>query len=206
MKAALPKQFLPLGGIPLALHSLHVFQKMPQTREIAIVCDPAYRHHFPADQRIKWALPGNRRQDSVYNGLQQIQQQEGYICIHDACRPFIDEALVERVFGAARECGASAAAMPVRYTVKEVDHQGFVINTPDRAYFWEVQTPQILRADILHEGFARAIASQATVTDDTSLAELIDAPVKLAEGSYANIKITTPDDLSAAEILWKNHG
>lgn len=206
MQSTTPKQFLPLKGKPIALYSLDLLLSMPETAEIVVVCDPALRGHFGGYENLKWALPGARRQDSVYNGLQQVSEEATYVCVHDACRPFIDAPLVRRVFTAARDCGASAAGMPVRFTVKEIDGRNHVVNTPDRSYYWEIQTPQILRAPLLRQGFEKALADGLTVTDDTSLAELVGAPVKLAEGAYANIKITTPDDMAVAQTLLGTDG
>jgi len=203
MNSAKPKQFLPLGPKPIAHYSLDVLLGMPETAEIVVVCEPELRYHFDGYHGLKWALPGPRRQDSVFNGLQQVDPHAHFVCVHDACRPFIDENLVRRVFAAACEYGASAAGMPVRYTVKEINAAGLVVSTPDRSLFWEIQTPQILQAPLLRQGFQKAHAKNLSVTDDTSLAELVGAPVKLVEGAYANIKITTPDDLAMAETLLK---
>lgn len=206
MQAEKPKQFLSLGDRCIALYSLDLLKAMPETREIIVVCDPLFRHYFAKYQGLKWALPGARRQDSVYNGLQQILPEAEYVCVHDACRPFIDEKLVRRVFAAAQECGAAAAGMPIKFTVKEVNHLGLVMKTPDRAFFWEIQTPQIVRKKILNDGFIKALAHSLSVTDDTSLAELVGSAVKLVEGAYSNIKITTPEDLAMAHTLVKSHG
>lgn len=204
MAADTPKQFLPLHGKLVAFHSLEVFLKMPEAAEVIVVCDPSFQHHFSDYPSLKWAAPGKRRQDSVYNGLQQVLPQAEYICIHDGCRPFIDHAMVAQVFAAAQECGAAAAGMPLRFTVKEVSPTGHVASTPNRDYFWEVQTPQILHRNVLQQGFAKAHSENATVTDDTSLAELIGHPVKLVKGAYTNLKITTPDDMAVAHSILKD--
>lgn len=203
MGSKMPKQFLELGGQPIAWHSLEVLLSMPETTEMVIVCDPSLRHHFGSQISCKWASPGPRRQDSVYNGLQQIERTADYVCIHDGCRPFITPPLVRRVFESARSCGASAAGMPVKFTIKEINRQNAVVNTPDRSLYWEIQTPQIVRHSLLMSGFEKALAENLTVTDDVSLAELMGVPVQLVEGAYANIKITSPDDLAMAQTLLK---
>lgn len=205
MKSSTPKQFLLLKNKPIAQYSLDVFLAMPETAEIIVVCEPNLRQHFSRNDKLKWALPGPRRQDTAYNGLQKVSTDASYVCIHDACRPFIDTELVRRVFSASRACGAAAAAMPLRFTIKEADHSGTVVDTPDRTFFWEIQTPQMLEKRLLVEGFAKAHANKLTVTDDTSLAELLGAPVKLTEGSYSNIKITTPEDYIMAKMLVNSH-
>lgn len=206
MKSPTPKQVILLRGKPIAHYSLDVFLSMPETVEVIVVCEPSLRCHFSSYSGIKWALPGQRRQDSVYNGLQEVSSAASYVCVHDACRPFIDQSLVRRVLAAATESGASAAAMPLPYTIKEIDTCGTVVNTPDRTRFREIQTPQILERSLLAEGFKKAYADGLTVTDDTSLAELIGMRVRLVEGSAMNLKITSPDDLSIAEVFSRAHG
>jgi len=200
MQTDLPKQFLPLADKPIAHYALEVLQTLPEIDEIIIVCDPLYRSYFP-HKHIRFALPGKRRQDSVWNGLQAIKQPSDLIFIHDAARPFIDIPLSRRVIHAAAETGAAAAAMPVKCTIKETDESGLVIQTPDRSKLWEVQTPQVLKKELLKKGFEHAIDNGITVTDDVSLAELIDHPVQLILGSYRNIKITTQEDMETAALL-----
>lgn len=197
MGSAHPKQFLPLEGQPIALHSFYLFRQMPEVDEIIVVCAPEYRTLFP--EGTLFATPGKERQDSVFNGLQQTSGT--LICIHDAARPMVTEAMTRRVLEAAAEHGAATVGMPVKFTVKEANDEGFVQRTPDRKFIWEIQTPQALRRDLLEQGFALAHEKQITVTDDASLAELVGHPVKLVKGAYSNIKITTPEDLILAEQL-----
>jgi 2-C-methyl-D-erythritol 4-phosphate cytidylyltransferase len=201
MKSDIPKQFLSLNKKPVACYSFDVFKSMPEVAEIVIVSDTLYRHHFPLD--IPFALPGERRQDSVFNGLKALQKNSRMICVHDSARPFIDQALVRRVIQAAEEHGAATAAMPVKFTLKEHDGNCLVKNTPDRSKYWEIQTPQIIRSDRFVEGFEFVNKNHLTVTDDVSIVESLGYPVKLVEGCYANLKITTPEDLALAEFLVK---
>ncbi len=208
MNASCPKQYLLLKNKPIVLHSLEVFLNMPEINEVVIVCDPAYQSHFSNQslgKHIKFALPGKRRQDSVYNGLQIVNPESQLICIHDASRPFITLPIVQRVLKAAHQHGAAAPGMPLTFTIKESDGRQFVRNSPDRSLLWEIQTPQALRPDILKKGFESAITQNKTVTDDVSLAELINHPVKLVEGCRKNIKITTQEDLFIAEQFATNH-
>jgi 2-C-methyl-D-erythritol 4-phosphate cytidylyltransferase len=202
MNASCPKQYLLLKNKLIVLHSFEVFLSMPEINEIIIVCDPAYQSHFSkqsSEKPIKFALPGKRRQDSVYNGLQSVNPESQLICIHDAARPLVTLPVVLRVLKAAHQHGAAAPGLPLTFTLKESDGMQFVKNSPDRSLMWEIQTPQALRPDILRKGFESAIAQNKTVTDDVSLAELINHPVKLVEGSRKNIKITTQEDLFIAE-------
>lgn len=202
MNADIPKQFMQLKEKPIALHSFELFASLPEVQEIIVVCAEKYRHHFTLPNSsiaLTFAPPGARRQDSVYNGLQAMTISAPYICVHDSARPFIDAALIRIVVDAAILHGAAALGMPVKFTVKEVDAQGFVIHTPNRSRIWEVQTPQVLRRDLLEKGFSNAMQSNLDVTDDVSLVERLGLTVQLVEGSYSNIKITTREDLITAE-------
>lgn len=207
MQSDKPKQYLELANKPLALHSFDVLNTMPQVHEIIVVCEPEYRNLFKTTKPIKFALPGKRRQDSVYNGFQQIAQNSNLVCIHDSARPFITKQIVENALNTAMQHGAVAVGVPLKFTIKETEPNQTVISTPDRSRFWEVQTPQVILPDLLRCGFAFAQEHNLTVTDDVSLVELIKHPLKMVEGSHHNIKITTPDDLQFAEwLLRKYHG
>lgn len=197
--ASIPKQFFPLHGKPLILYSLEVLQSISAISEIVIVCALEYRHFFPRD--CQFALPGSRRQDSVYSGLCELNSKADYVCIHDGARPLVTQDIIERVLSAAYTYGAATAGMPLKFTVKEHDGDCFVVNTPNRAALWEIQTPQIIKRSWLEEGFEKIHQDNVTVTDDVSLVESLGYPVKLVEGSSSNIKITTSEDLLFAACL-----
>lgn len=198
MQSSIPKQFIHLNGKPMIQHSLDLFSSMPEIAEIVIVCAPEYRHLISlinCQKRVTFTSPGERRQDSVYNGLNAMQEKASMVCVHDAARPYIKPCVVKRVIQGAIEYGAAVAAMPVKFTIKEGDSEGMVIHTPDRSKLWEIQTPQIVKRSLLEAGFECANKNHLTVTDDVSLVELLGHPVRLVEGCYSNIKITTPEDL-----------
>jgi 2-C-methyl-D-erythritol 4-phosphate cytidylyltransferase len=203
MQSFTPKQFLELDQKPVAIYSFELFLAMPEIDEIVVVCSPNFQKLFTSTQSksIKFALPGERRQDSVYNGLQSSSHE--LICIHDAARPIINRELVLRVLESGRQNGAAVVGMPIRFTIKEGDIRNFVKNTPNRANIWEIQTPQVLHKTILVEGFKYVLENNLTVTDDVSLAELIGMKVKLVEGAYTNLKLTVPSDLKIASLLLK---
>ncbi len=206
MGTPVPKQFLSLQDKPIVQHSLDVFISMPEIIEIVIVCSPEYRHLFFIDKctaKLSFAMPGRRRQDSVYNGLQELLLNPILVCVHDAARPFITAPLVQRVAFAAEEHGAAVAALPVKFTIKESNVHKQVVCTPDRSSLWEIQTPQIVRYSLLQEGFEYANRHHLTVTDDASLIEQMGLPVQLVEGCHRNLKITTPEDLVIARALAK---
>lgn len=208
MQSVVPKQFMQLEGKPIALYSFELLQKVPNVSEIIVVCDPSYQHLFantPCRIPVRFANPGKRRQDSVYNGLECVLNEDALVCVHDSARPLISIALVERVIQAADRYGAAAAGVAVKATIKISDSENMVSSTPDRRLLWEMQTPQAVRCRILKEGFQKAHESQATVTDDVSLAEIAGYPVKLVMGAYSNIKITTTEDLALAGHLLRSH-
>lgn len=208
-----PKQYLPILGKPIALWSFELFISITQIHEIIVVCQNEHQDLFKTifeeqkhqDLELKFALPGARRQDSVYNGFQKISPSSELVCIHDSARPLITKEMVERVLQDGYEVGAAAVGMPLKFTIKEADSKGNVVATPDRSRYWEVQTPQVIDPKLLKEAFIKANNENLTVTDDLSLVELLDKPVKMVEGSYSNLKITTPDDLHLAELLMKAH-
>lgn len=201
MNSAIPKQFLTLKGKPAALHSLEIFLQFPEIVEVVIVCSPKYREVFKdyTDARISFALPGVRRQDSVFSGLTAVRSDPDLICVHDSARPLINHALVQRVIDEGARYGAATAGMPVKFTVKESDESNFVNATLDRTKLWEIQTPQVIKSSLLKEAFEIINAQNITITDDVSAVEWLKHPVKLVEGDYSNIKITTQNDLIIAE-------
>jgi len=207
MGASIPKQYLPLHGRALATYSLQTFSNMPEVGEVVIVCDPSWKDIFdkaifdvgavvPKSMPIKWALPGAERQDSVYNGLQEVTGE--LVAIHDSARPLITPKDALRCFQDGWQCGAAVLGVMVKPTIKEVDSNGMVIKTLERSKLWEVQTPQVIRTALLKEGFEAVRSKNLAVTDDVSIVEALGKPVKITEGSYTNIKITTPDDLPMA--------
>lgn len=205
MGGGIPKQFLPVNHKPLALYSFDVFLALPEVQEIIVVCEPQYESIFrnSADSKgikLRFAPPGKRRQDSVFNGIKLLQGNP-LVCIHDSARPFIRAALVRQVVQAAKSWEAAVAAVKVKSTIKMSDGAQIVVDTPNRDSLWEAQTPQVIRLDLLKEGFDYVHEHHVGVTDDVSLVELLGKPVKIVEGSYENIKITTPEDLNFIEQL-----
>lgn len=202
MKSSVPKQFLLLKGKPIARYSFDLFASIPEISEIVVVCAPQNQHLFEAHNpniRVAFALPGERRQDSVYNGLQALSQDCSLTCIHDSARPCLTLAMVQRVLQAASEHGAATVGMPVKFTVKESDERHFVKHALDRSRVWEIQTPQVIQTHLLRKGFQLVENNKTSVTDDVSIIELLGLPVKLVEGNYSNLKITTQEDLAIAE-------
>uniref|UniRef100_A0A0D9YID8 2-C-methyl-D-erythritol 4-phosphate cytidylyltransferase, chloroplastic n=2 Tax=Oryza TaxID=4527 RepID=A0A0D9YID8_9ORYZ len=206
MGASMPKQYLPLLGLPIALHSLKTFCQLKEVKEVVVVCDPDYKDIFEGSIEnvqipIKFALPGKERQDSVYNGLQEIDGDSELVCVHDSARPLVSSEDVKKVLEDAIVHGAAVLGVPVKATIKEADSNSFVVKTLDRKTLWEMQTPQVMRPSLLRDGFELVKRDGLEVTDDVSIVEYLKHSVYITEGSYTNIKVTTPDDLLLAERL-----
>ncbi|KAG7976790.1 hypothetical protein I3843_06G167700 [Carya illinoinensis] len=210
MGASMPKQYLPLLGQPIALYSLYTFSQLIQVKEIIVVCDPSYKDIFEGTKgklcvEVKFALPGKERQDSVYSGLQAVDSSSELVCIHDSARPLVSTGDIEKVLKDGWLNGAAVLGVPVKATIKEANSQSFVVRTLDRKTLWEMQTPQVIKPDLLKKGFELVNRGGLEVTDDVSIVEHLKHPVYITEGSYTNIKtvlqVTTPDDLLLAERI-----
>lgn len=206
MGVSMPKQYLPLLGLPIALYSFYTFSEMSQVKEIVVVCDPSYQDVFEdASEEIKidlkFALPGRERQDSVFNGLQEIDGNSELVCVHDSARPLVSALDIEKVLKDGWLYGAAVLGVPVKATIKEASRESFVVKTLDRRTLWEMQTPQVMKPELLRKGFDLVNRNHLEVTDDVSIVEHLKHPVYITEGSYTNIKVTTPDDLLLAERI-----
>ena len=206
MGAAIPKQYLELNGRPIATYSMILFASMPQVGEIVVVCEPDWKDVFENCYKtlarkppLKFALPGAERQDSVFNGLQAIREGAALVAVHDAARPLITAKDASNCFEDAMRVGAAVLGVPVKPTIKEVDGNKMVVKTLKRAALWEVQTPQVIRPELLKAGFELVAKESLEVTDDVSIVEAMGKPVLITPGAYTNIKVTTPDDMSVAE-------
>ncbi len=201
-----PKQFIPLNERPLIAYTLAAFEQCAAIGEIVIVAQEEH-HSRLRDIAATYGITklsaivcgGSTRQQSVRNGVNVCHAD--YVAIHDGARPLVTPEIIERVIQGAVQYGAAAAAVHVKDTVKIADENGLVIETPDRATLWNVQTPQIFEKALYERALEHAIAQGLDLTDDCQLIEAIGQPVKLVEGSYTNIKVTTPEDVPFAEEL-----
>jgi 2-C-methyl-D-erythritol 4-phosphate cytidylyltransferase len=202
------KVFAPINGRPALARVLDTFQKCKKIDRIVVVMSAknigACRKMVEAEgwTKVKDIVPGGkRRQDSVSEGLNQVKDAD-WVVIHDGARPLVTIDLIERGLVAAQETGAAAAAVPVTDTIKEVQDGEIVSRTLRRQNLRAIQTPQVFRNDVIKNAYKSAAGD---VTDDAALAEKAGYRVKLYMGAYANIKITTPDDLAVAEALLQEH-
>ena len=204
------KQLLNICGIPAVVHTLLAFERTPEIDEIIIVAksdEVGLYEGFKKTYRItklkKAVVGGNTRQQSAAKGFAAISEQSKYVAIHDAARCLVSQKDISAVCAAAYTYGAATAATPATDTIKLADDNGFIEKTIDRSTVWHAQTPQIFGADIYRAALAVCQRDKIDVTDDNSLAEYIERPVKLVECSRDNIKITTPEDVAHARAVLK---
>ena len=203
------KMFAPLGGKVVLARVIDVFQECRSIDQIVIVLGKQNVEaglKLVAEEgwsRVTDVYPGGvRRQDSVRAGLERLNDCQ-WVVVHDGARPLVTVDLIESGLKAAKETGAAVCAVPVSDTVKMVGCDGFVRETPPRQSLRAVQTPQVFRCDILEKAYHQV---RVEVTDDASLVEELGCRVKLYAGSCDNIKITMPEDLALARILWRQRG
>jgi 2-C-methyl-D-erythritol 4-phosphate cytidylyltransferase len=203
------KVFALLEGKPILARVIDTFEKCELVDQIVVVVSEQNidkgRKLVAEEGWTKVAdvcAGGRRRQDSVAAGLSRLSNCQ-WVVIHDGARPLLTANLIERGVEAAAETGAAIAAIPVTDTIKLAGDDRLVMGTPPRQNLRAVQTPQVFRFDIIARAYEQA---KGNVTDDASLVEQAGHRVRLYEGAYDNIKITTPDDLLMAEILWQRHG
>jgi 2-C-methyl-D-erythritol 4-phosphate cytidylyltransferase len=203
------KQYLSLGGRPLLVHTLKVFEECPLVDALLVVVPPQDIEFVrntvlaPWDmKKVAGVIPGGKeRQDSVRAGIEALDPDTGVVIIHDAVRPFITFEMISQCIRAAREEGAVTVGVPLKDTVKEVAPDGRVMRTCDRSLLWLTQTPQAFRRDIIENAHRAAVRDGFSGTDDTALVERLGIAVRMIRGDYSNIKITTPEDLVIAEAL-----
>lgn len=214
MGTKVQKQFLEVEGKPVLYYSLETFEASSLIDEIVLVvgnglvdyCQKEIvdKYHFHKVKRI--VIGGKERYESVYLGLKAFMESAPeYVFIHDGARPFVDNAMLERAYHEVVKTKACVVGMPSKDTIKVVNESGVVVETPDRKYLWQVQTPQVFAYELIKDAYSELMANETIqVTDDAMVLETVKGiPVKLVEGSYENIKITTPEDLFVAEAFLK---
>lgn len=213
MNSTVKKQFLMLKDKPLLYYSLKAFEDSFIDSVILVASgeDMEYcrkeivqKYHFNKVEKI--VEGGKERYHSVINGVMAAPVCD-YIFIHDGARPFITGSILERLFEEVKISKACVAGMPVKDTIKIADSQGYIETTPKRDLVWMIQTPQVFSYELIYRAYdilqkeeSRLLNEGISITDDAMVVEtLLGEKVKLVEGSYRNIKITTPEDLSVAE-------
>lgn len=209
MNEDVPKQYLLLEGRPVLGHTLLVFNTCDRIDEIFVVT-PAEDFDFCGknvigplgfQKRIRLVSGGDRRQDSVYNGLKALDQKTDLVVIHDGVRPFVKSDELEACIDGAIQFGACILGIPASDTLKRVDEAGIINETLDRDNIWLVQTPQAFKYDVILEAHETARRDSISGTDDAFLVERLGIAVRIITGNKNNIKITTQEDLAIAQAI-----
>lgn len=210
MNSKVQKQFLLIKGKPVLYYSLSCFQNSREIEEIIVVTGKDSINFCKQEiieaygfSKVKAVIAGGReRYDSVYAGLCACEDSD-YVFIHDGARPFLTEDMIRRGKEAVLASGACVIGIPSKDTIKIADENGMVASTPSRSLVWNIQTPQIFSYTAIREAYERARQqNMADITDDAMVMERFgNMKIKLVEGSYENIKITTPEDILVAEKI-----
>ncbi|MDD2959201.1 MAG: 2-C-methyl-D-erythritol 4-phosphate cytidylyltransferase [Lachnospiraceae bacterium] len=212
MKSDVQKQYLQILGKPILYYSLKEFQNYDAISRIILVtgeneieyCREEIVKAYRLDKAEQVIAGGKERYHSVYEGLKAAAGSD-HVFIHDGARPFLDGSILTRCLEAVRLYHACVAGMPVKDTIKISDENMFAARTPDRRSLWMVQTPQTFDYELVKGCYDKLMReSDCSVTDDAMAVEKYgNCQVKLVEGSYRNIKITTPEDMAIAEAFLK---
>src|SRR6202522_1481597 len=211
MSGPKPKQFLTLDGTPILIHSLRAFAAVERVTGIYVAVRAPEMERVAAQiaeyglaGRIRVVEGGDNRQESVSHALAALPAEpDDIVLVHDAVRPLIDTATIDRTIDAVIEFGAAIVGLPAVDTIKQVErtaHGALVTSTIPREYVVLAQTPQGFRFGLLQKAFAEATADGFVGTDEASIVERAGLPVAVVHGSQVNLKITQPGDLELAEF------
>ena len=202
------KQFRWVAGKPMLLHSLQTFMARPDVVSVVCVLPREYVADpppwiFQCDvDRLLLSVGGRTRTESVRNGLEDLPDEASVALIHDAARPLVDDALIDRVVAIVRGGECAIPALPVVDTIKESDTAGGVARTVDRTHLWRAQTPQGFPRELIERAHREARATDTSGTDDAELCERIGIPVRLVPGSERAMKVTEEGDFQRLEALY----
>ncbi len=206
-----PKQFLSLAGIPILVRTCRIFLSRNDIHIVAVAAptdfyqetvDLLHTHLNKKEvTKMVFTLGGATRQDSVRAGLDALPAEINVVLVHDAARPLVDQATIDRCLLGAVEYGAVIAAVPVKDTLKLVGDEATIDQTVDRSALWQAQTPQAIRRDLLTQAFAKAAQKKFIGTDEASLLEAVGIPVRIVAGNERNVKITRPEDFDIATAV-----
>lgn len=216
MQSSIHKQYLLIHDKPVLYYSLKAFEDSLINDIILVVgkgeedyCREEIIKKYGFDKVRAVVQGGKERYHSVANGIRSISWQCDYVFIHDGARPFVNAQIIKRAYDEVKQFKACVIGMPVKDTVKIADGNGFVAETPNRSHIWQIQTPQVFETELITSAYERLLSEEeklsangVIITDDAMVVEyFMDTPVRLVQGSYENIKITTPEDLKIAEIF-----
>lgn len=218
MGSEINKIWLPIDGKSIVAYTLEVFQASSWVEQIILVVNPVELTEFEnflkandsnAQKEVILVPGGAERRDSVNNALTFLKNWQGWrvprrlVAIHDAARALVTPELLETSIQAGLEYGAAGVGVPVKDTIKQVDDSGYIEHTPDRNKLWAIQTPQVFDFQLITACYDATVSLNIVFPDDRSVAEYCGRRVKMIPGSYENFKITTPEDLALAEILFR---
>ncbi|MDD4801326.1 MAG: 2-C-methyl-D-erythritol 4-phosphate cytidylyltransferase [Syntrophomonas sp.] len=211
MKSTTNKQYMLLNSRPVLTYSLDFFEKLEVVNEIVIVTSEQELNYCESEivkpykyKKVAAVIPGGKeRQDSVWAGLQKLSSDTDLVAVHDGARPLLSVKVFYRLLEGAQEWGAAVPGITSKDTIKAVDRDDFVRQTLDRTNVYAIQTPQVFKYEELMEAYRQSYEENFRGTDDASLFEYFIGRVKVVEGDYNNIKITTPEDMLIAEALLK---
>ncbi len=212
MKSDIQKQFMLLGDYPVVYYSLRTFNESDVDDIILVTgehdieyCKQEIVGKYKISKVSKVIAGGKERYDSVRCALLAAKDSK-YVIIHDGARPFVTKEMIDSSIANVKKYGACTIAVPVKDTIKIVDEDNFGIDTPDRKYVYQIQTPQSFDKELLLSCYKKLNElSETNITDDTMLVEMLSGTkTKILEGAYTNIKITTPEDIKIAKIFLKN--
>ena len=207
------KQYLELQGKPVLAYALEVFEQSSVIDDILLITGEDHIDYCKKEicekygiKKVSAVAPGGKeRYESVWKALCILKErgQSGYVMIHDGARPFLTEDILERVYRQVQTYKACVVGMPVKDTIKLIDKDGQITESPDRSFVWQAQTPQAFAIPLIIEAFEKQMKEDCShITDDAMVVERqMGVPVYMVEGSYRNIKITTPEDLMIAQAL-----
>ena len=209
MNMGINKQFIKLEGKEIIAYTIEKFYNNSNIEDIVVVVKEDESEFFKKEildkynfKNVKIAYGGKERQDSVYNGLKLLDEKCDVVLIHDGARPFVSDKIIDKSIEEAKEHKAIVVGVPVKDTIKVIDNDKNIVDTPNRSVLWAVQTPQTFDYNILIDAYKDAFKNKLYGTDDAMLVERIGYKVKMLEGSYNNIKITTQEDLNiGSQIL-----
>ena len=217
MKSDIPKQYMSLNDKPVIYYSLKAFEDSPVSQIVLVTgkedvayCEKEIVQKYRFKKVVAVVAGGAERYDSVYCGLLAAPDTD-YVLIHDGARPMVDQKIINDSIECVKKAKACVVGMPSKDTIKISDEQNYAIDTPDRKTLWSIQTPQAFSYELICNAYSKLYKDIAqgkdipTITDDAMVVEYAtNQKVKLIEGNYENIKITTPEDILIADIFLKN--
>jgi 2-C-methyl-D-erythritol 4-phosphate cytidylyltransferase len=214
MNSSVSKQYMLLENRPVLYYTLKAFQESDVDDIVLVVGRGEENYvidnlisHYSFTKVKKLVIGGQERYHSVYEGL-KVAKSSDYVLIHDGARPFVTKSMIHAMMKEVIDCDACIVGIPLKDTIKIVNEQGYIIDTPNRKQIWNVQTPQVFSYPLIMEAYEKLmISGTCEVTDDAMVVELMTKhPIRLVPGSYDNIKITTPEDILIAEGILKRVG